>query len=157
MNQSKLEVVKPVMARVNIDILRISELKWIGMGEFNSSILFSSLIPKMSMFSLAISCLTASNLPWFTDLTLQVPVQYYSLQHWTLLSPPDTSTAGRSFRFGSASSFLLELFSLLIFSSILGTYWPGKFIFQHHISLPFHTIRGGSQSKSTEVFYHSLL
>ena len=36
MNQSKLEVVKPVMARVNIDILRISELKWIGMGEFNS-------------------------------------------------------------------------------------------------------------------------
>ena len=36
MNQSKLEVVKPVMARVNIDILRISELKWIGMVEFNS-------------------------------------------------------------------------------------------------------------------------
>ena len=36
MNQSKLEVVKQVMARVNIDILGISELKWIGMGEFNS-------------------------------------------------------------------------------------------------------------------------
>ena len=36
MNQGKLEVVKQVMTRVNIDILGISELKWTGMGEFNS-------------------------------------------------------------------------------------------------------------------------
>ena len=36
MNQGKLEVVKQVMARVNVDILGISELKWTGMGEFNS-------------------------------------------------------------------------------------------------------------------------
>ena len=36
MNQGKFEVVKKEMARVNIDILRISELKWTGMGEFNS-------------------------------------------------------------------------------------------------------------------------
>ena len=36
MNQSKLEVVKQEMARVNIDILGISELKWTGMDEFNS-------------------------------------------------------------------------------------------------------------------------
>ena len=36
MNQSKLEVVKQEMARVNINILGISELKWMGMGEFNS-------------------------------------------------------------------------------------------------------------------------
>ena len=36
MNQGKLEVVKQKMARVNVDILGISELKWIGMGEFNS-------------------------------------------------------------------------------------------------------------------------
>ena len=36
MNQSKLEVVKQEMARVNIDILEISELKWIGVGKFNS-------------------------------------------------------------------------------------------------------------------------
>ena len=35
-NQDKLEVVKQEMARVNIDILGISELKWTGMGEFNS-------------------------------------------------------------------------------------------------------------------------
>ena len=36
MNQGKLAVVKQEMARVNIDILGISELKWTGMGEFNS-------------------------------------------------------------------------------------------------------------------------
>ena len=36
MNQSKLEVVKQEMARVNVDILRISELRWTRMGEFNS-------------------------------------------------------------------------------------------------------------------------
>ena len=36
MNQGKLEVIKPEMARVNIDILGISELRWTGMGEFNS-------------------------------------------------------------------------------------------------------------------------
>ena len=94
MNQGKLEVVKQEMARENIDILGISELKWTGMGEFNSDdhyiyycrqILYhcaigkalrevsrsvlnesikpiSSPIPKMSAFTLAISCLTTSNL-----------------------------------------------------------------------------------------------
>ena len=36
MNHGKLEVFKQEMARVNIDILGISELKWTGMGEFNS-------------------------------------------------------------------------------------------------------------------------
>ena len=36
MKQGKLEVFKQEMARVNVNILRISELKWSGMGEFNS-------------------------------------------------------------------------------------------------------------------------
>ena len=36
MNQGKLKVVKQEMARVNIDLLGISELRWTGMGEFNS-------------------------------------------------------------------------------------------------------------------------
>ena len=36
LNQGKLEVVKQEVARVNIDVLGISELKWTGMGEFNS-------------------------------------------------------------------------------------------------------------------------
>ena len=36
MNQGKLELIEEKMARENIDILGISELKWTGMGEFNS-------------------------------------------------------------------------------------------------------------------------
>ena len=40
MYQGKLEVVKQEMARANIDILGISELKWSGMGEFNSDDLY---------------------------------------------------------------------------------------------------------------------
>ena len=36
MNQGKLEMVKQEMTRVNVDILGISELRWTGMGEFNS-------------------------------------------------------------------------------------------------------------------------
>ena len=36
MNQGKLEVVKQEMARVNVNVFGISELKWTGMGEFNS-------------------------------------------------------------------------------------------------------------------------
>ena len=46
-------------------------------------------------------------------------MQYCSLQHWTLLSPPDTSRTGCCFYFGSASSFLLEIF---LFSSPVA-YW----------------------------------
>ena len=64
----------------------------------------------MSTFTLAISCLTTSNLPWFMDLTFQVPMQYCSLQHRTLLLSPVTSTAGYCFCFGSIPSFFLELF-----------------------------------------------
>ena len=40
MSQGKLEVVKQEMGRVNVDILGISELKWTGMGEFNSDDLY---------------------------------------------------------------------------------------------------------------------
>ena len=65
----------------------------------------------MFMFTLAISCLTTSNLPWFVDLTiLQVPMQYCSLQHRNLLPSPVTSTSRCCFCFGSVSSFFLELF-----------------------------------------------
>ena len=39
MNQGKLEVIKQEMARVNIDILGISELKWTGMGEFYEQVI----------------------------------------------------------------------------------------------------------------------
>ena len=73
----------------------------------------------MSTFTLAISCLTTSNLPWFMDLTFQVPMQYCSLQHWTLLLSLVTSTTGYSFCFGSIPSFFLEL----ILHCSPGAYW----------------------------------
>ena len=63
----------------------------------------------MSVFILAISCLTTSN-TLIHGPNIQIPVQYYSLQHQTLLLSPVTSTTGHSFHFGSASSFFLELF-----------------------------------------------
>ena len=64
----------------------------------------------MLMFTLAISCLITSNLPWFIDLTFQVPMQYCSLQHRTLLSSLVTYTAECCFCFGYIFSFSLELF-----------------------------------------------
>ena len=64
----------------------------------------------MSMFTLVISCLTTSNLPWFMDLTFQVPMQYCSLQHRTLLLSPVPPTNGFCFCFGSIPSFFLKLF-----------------------------------------------
>ena len=81
-------------------------------SELNSPIPvhFSLLIPRMSMFMLAISCLTTSNLPWFMNLKFQVPMQYCSLQHQTLLPSPVISLPGCCFHFGSISSFFLELF-----------------------------------------------
>ena len=63
----------------------------------------------MSTFTLAISYLTTSNFPWIMDLTFQVPMQYCSSQHQTLLPPPITSTTG-SCCFGCVSLFFLELF-----------------------------------------------
>ena len=70
------------------------------------------------MFTLAISCLTTFNLPWFMDLTFQVPMQYCSLQHRTLLLSQSHPQLGVflfvclfvCFCFGSISSFFLELF-----------------------------------------------
>ena len=47
---------------------------------------------------------------WLRDLTFQVPMQYCSLQHRTLLPSPVTSTTGCCFCFSSISSFFLELF-----------------------------------------------
>ena len=64
----------------------------------------------MSVFTLVISCLTTFNLPWFVDLTIQVPMQYCSLQLRTLIPSLVTSTAGCCFCFGSISSIFLKLF-----------------------------------------------
>ena len=51
------------------------------------------------------------------DLTFKILMQYCSLQHQTLLSPPDTSTTGHHFCFGTAASFILKLFLIVFCSS----------------------------------------
>ena len=54
--------------------------------------------------------------------------------------------------------FILSgVISPLISNSILGTYWPGEFIFQYPIFLPFHTVHGVLKARITEVACHSLL
>ena len=64
----------------------------------------------MSIFTLPISCLTASNLPWFMELTFQVSMQYFSLKNQNSLPSPVISTTGCCFCFGSISSVFLKLF-----------------------------------------------
>ena len=85
----------------------------------------------MSMFTLVITCLTTSNLPWFMDITFQVLMQYFSLQHQTLFSSPVTSTTGHCFHFGAISSFFLELF--LHPSPVV--YWAFKDLGGVHLSV----------------------
>ena len=71
------------------------------------------------------------------NLTLQVPMQYCSLQHRTLHLSPVTSTAGYCFCLGSIPWFFLELF--VHWSPVAYcTYRPGEFLFQYPIILPFH-------------------
>ena len=107
----------------------------------------------MLMFNFAISCLTTSNLPWFMDLTFQIPMQYCSLQHQTLLSPPDTSAAEHHSCFGPTPSFFLELLVIALCSSpvfpssILDIFWPGGLIFWHLIFLPFQLFMGFSRQE----------
>ena len=109
----------------------------------------------MSTFTLAISCLTTSNLPWFMDLTFQVPLQYCSLQHRTLLLSPVTSTTAYCFCFGSIPSFFLELF--LHWSPV--AYWAptdlGSSSFSV-LSFRFSYCSWSSQGKNTEVVCDSL-
>ena len=113
-----------------LDVVNLQTHIW---GNSPIPVHFTSLIPKMSMFTLATSSLTTSNLPWVVDLTFQVPMQYcsYSIgvyfHHW-----PHSQL--------SVVSLWLHLFILsgiispLISSSILGTYRPGEFIFQCPLS-----------------------
>ena len=108
------------------------------------------------MFTLTISCLTTSNLPWFMDLTFQVPMQYCSLQHRTLLPSPVTSTTGYCFCFGSIPSFFLELF--LHWSPV--AYWAPASLGSSSFSVLFFAFSycsWDSQGKNTEVVCRSLL
>ena len=77
------------------------------------------------MFNLAISYLTTFNLPWFTDLTFQVPMQYYSLQYQTLLLPKTSTTEGH-FHFVPVTSFFLELLVIALCSSPIANWTPSN-------------------------------
>ena len=85
-------------------------------SELNSPIPvhFSWLIPRMSTFILAISCLTTSNLPWFMDLTFQVPMHCCSLRYQTLLPSPVTSTMGVVFSLALSLHSSWSYFSTLL-------------------------------------------
>ena len=118
--------------------------------KFTHLVHFSLLIPRMSTFTLAISCMTTSNLPWFMDLTFQVPMQYCSLQHRTLLLSPVTSTV--LFLLWLHSFILSGVIFSLISSSILGTYRLREFPFQYPIILPFHTVHGVLKTRILKWF-----
>ena len=90
------------------------------------------------------------------DLPFQVPLQYCSLQHRTLLLSPVTSTTGHCFCFSSVSSFFLELF--LHWSPV--AYWaPTDLGVPLSVSylFVFSYCSWDSQGKTTEVVCHSLL
>ena len=122
---------------------------------------FSSFIPQMSIFTLSISCLITSNLPWFMDLTVQVPRQYCILQHRTLLSSPDPSTAELHFLFGQASSFFLELLVIAPRSSPIAHWTPFGLGGGAHLPVSylfaFSYCSWGSHGKNTRVASNSLL
>ena len=103
---------------------------------------FSSLIPKISMFMLAISCLIMSNSPWFMDVTFHVPVQCCSLQHQTTFTTREIHNLA-SFLLWPSLFILSQAISnypLLSPSSLLNTFQPGRLHFEYHIFLPFHTV-----------------
>ena len=110
----------------------------------------------MSMFSLAISCLTTSNLPWFMDLTFQVPMQYCSYSIGLYFQHQWHPQLDVDFCIGSVLSFFLELF--LHWSPVL--YWPptelGSSSF-NVLSFCIFVVFKGFSRQDTEVICHSLL
>ena len=110
----------------------------------------------MLTFTLAIFCLTTSNLPWFMDLTFQVPMQCCSSQHRTLHLSTVTSTTGCYFCVGSLPSFFLGLF--LHWSWV--AYWAPTHLGSSSFSVLSFCLficSWGSQGKNTEEVCHSLL
>ena len=110
----------------------------------------------MSTCTFAISSLTTSNLPWFIDLTFQVPMQYCSLQYQTLLLSPVTSTLGIVFALAPSLHSFWSYFSsdLQWHIGYLPTWGVPLSVFFH---FAFSYSSWGSQGKNTEVVCHSLL
>ena len=129
--------------------------KWVSSSHQVAKVLESSFSISPSNEHSGLISIT-SNLPWFMNVTFQVPIQYCSSQRPSLLPSPITSTAGRSFLFGSVSSFFLELF---LHSSPVACWAPtdlGRSSFNVCL-FAFLYCSWGSQGKNTEVVCHSLL
>ena len=110
----------------------------------------------MSTFTLAISCLTTSNLPWFMDLTFQVPMQYCSLQHWTCFYHQSHPQLGIIFALAPSLHSFWSYFStdLQLHTGHLLT-WGVRLSVSYCFA--FSYCSWGSQGKNTEVVCHSLL
>ena len=85
---------------------------------------------------------SSSSLLWFMELTFQVPMQYCSLQHGTLLLSPVPFRTGCCVCFGSIPSFFLELFLLWSPVADWGPIDLGSLSFSVLSFLPFHTVHG---------------
>ena len=107
----------------------------------------------MSMFTLAISCLTTSNLPWCTDLTFQVHAVLF------FTASPDTSTAERRFCFGPAASFFPELLVAVLHSSPVARLTPSELGGSSFRVVSFSLLRRswGSRGRYPGVVCSSLL
>ena len=121
---------------------------WIKFAHSNH---FSSLIPKMLMFTLAISCLTISNLNWFKDLTFHIPIKYFSLQHRNSFHHQSHPHLDIVF----ALAPFLNFFLVLICHSFSVPYWApinwGVNLSVSHL-FAFSFCSWHSQDKNTEVF-----
>ena len=119
--------------------------------KFTIPVLFSSLIPRMWTFTFAISCLTASNMLWFMNLTSRFlcNIALYSIGPWFYhQSHPQLGIV-----FALATSLIISgVISPPISSSILGTYRPREFLFQCSIILPFHTVHGVLKARILKWF-----
>ena len=82
--------------------------------KFSHLVHFSSLIPKMSLLTLAISCLTTSNLPWFMNLMFQVPMQYCSYSMGLFFQHQSYPKLGIVFTLASSLYSFWSYFSTLL-------------------------------------------
>ena len=124
--------------------------------KFPIPIFFCSLIPKVSMFTLAISCLTTSNLPWFmvNHIPGSCAIFFFATLDFTFTTR----------RFHNWAFFLLWLslfvpsgaFSWLFSSSVLGTYWLGSSSFSF-ISFCLFILFMGFSRQECWCGLHSLL
>ena len=106
----------------------------------------------MLTITLAISCLTFSNLPWFMDLTFTGSYATFSFTASDFTSITNHIHNWVLFLLWLHLFILSGVISPLFSRSILGTYRPGEFIFQCPIFLPFHTVHGVLKARMLKWF-----